>query len=284
MRVTGDIDIAREVRWSDPDLSWGTVLTMGYLHEGHLSLIRRAKNENDRLSVSIFINPTQFGSKGDLQKYPQDIEQDLMLLTKENVDLVFMPPENLMYPQNYQTKIIVERVSQPLEGAARAGHFIGVATIVTKLLNILEPDFAYFGQKDAQQVIVLKRLVQDLNSKVKIVVCPTVRESDGLALASRNVRLSQEQRTSAPVLYKALKAAEELALHGEREANHLRDQMRKIIQSEPLARIDYVSAADPNSLEELAQIKGGVLLSLAVYFGEVRLIDNILIESEILGR
>ncbi len=283
MIVTGEIEKVREERWSDPSLSWGTVLTMGYLHEGHLSLVRRAREENDRLSVSIFVNPTQFGSGKDILTYPQDIDRDIRLLAGENVDLVFMPSEELMYPPDFQTKILVEKVAQPLEGAARSGHFSGVATIVAKLFNILEPDRAYFGQKDAQQAFVIRRMVKDLNYKVDIMMCPTIREPDGLAMSSRNVRLSQEQRIAAAVLHKALEAAEERIISGETNADSLREQMRRIIHSESLAKLDYVSAANPSTLEEVEQVDGGVLLSMAVYFGDVRLIDNILIEVDVLG-
>jgi len=279
MRVSDNINVVREERWSEPDLSWGAVLTMGFLHEGHLSLVRRAREENDRVSVSIFVNPAQFGSEGDLHVYPRNIEQDLELLTRENVDLVFTPSERLMYPQDFQTNIVVEKLTLPLEGASRPGHFLGVGTIVAKLFNILDPERAYFGQKDAQQVIMLERMVKDLNFKVKIVICPIVREPDGLALSSRNVRLSQAQRAAAPALHEALKAAEEQVLAGERDADLLRGVMRKIIQAEPLAKIDYVSAADPTTLMELGTVKKGVLLSLAVFFDDVRLIDNIIIES-----
>ncbi|GMQ78210.1 MAG: pantoate--beta-alanine ligase [Anaerolineae bacterium] len=283
MIVTGEIDKIREERWANPGLSWGTVLTMGSLHDGHLSLVRRAREENDRLSVSIFINPTQFGSSKDLLTYPHDIDRDIQLLAGENVDLVFVPSEDLMYPPGYQTKILVEKVAQPLEGAARSGHFSGVATIVAKLFNILEPDRAYFGQKDAQQAIVISRMVKDLNFKVDIMMCPIIRESDGLAMSSRNVRLSLEQRIAASVLHKALEAAEKRIISGETNAESLREQMRRIIHSEPLAKLDYVSVADPRSLEEVEEVDSGVLLSLAVYFGDVRLIDNILIGGDILG-
>jgi pantoate--beta-alanine ligase len=283
MNVTGEIDKVREERWSDPGLSWGTVLTMGYLHDGHLSLVRRAREENDRLSVSIFVNPTQFGSSKALLTYPRDIDRDIRLLAVENVDLVFIPSKDLMYPPDFQTKILVEKVPQPLEGAARSGHFSGVATIVAKLLNILEPDRAYFGQKDAQQAIVIRRMVKDLNYKVDIIMCPIIREPDGLAMSSRNVRLSPEQRIAAAVLHKALEAAEERIISGETNADSLREQMRRIIHSEPIAKLDYVSAANPRTLKEVEEVDGGVLLSMAVYFGDVRLIDNILIEGDILG-
>ena len=283
MIVTGKIDKVREERWSDPGLSWGTVLTMGYLHEGHLSLVRRAREENNRLSVSIFVNPTQFGARKDLLTYPQDLDRDLRLLAGENVDLVFVPSKDVMYPPDFQTEIVVEKVSQRLEGATRSGHFLGVATIVAKLFNILEPDRAYFGQKDAQQAMVISRMVNDLNFKVEVMMCPTIREPDGLAMSSRNIRLSQEQRIAAVVLYKALEAGERSLKSGETNAENLREQMRRIIYSEPSAKLDFVSAADPRTLEEVEEVDSGVLLSLAVYFGDVRLIDNILIDGDILG-
>ncbi|WP_448592209.1 pantoate--beta-alanine ligase [Thermoflexus hugenholtzii] len=276
MRVVHTIAEARAVRRALPG-TWGFVPTMGYLHEGHLSLVRRARAENDRVAVSIFVNPTQFGPHEDYARYPRDLERDLRLLEPLGVDLVFVPSVEEMYPPGFQTWVIVEEVSRPLEGASRPGHFRGVATVVAKLFNILQPDRAYFGQKDAQQTVVIRRMVQDLNIPVEIVICPTVREPDGLAMSSRNTYLSPEERRAATVLFRALQAAKARYEAGERDAERLREAMREVIRAEPLARIDYVSVAHPETLQELEQVEGPALLSLAVYIGTTRLIDNIML-------
>jgi pantoate--beta-alanine ligase len=276
MRVVHTIAEARAVRRALPG-TWGFVPTMGYLHEGHLSLIRRARAENDRVAVSIFVNPTQFGPHEDYARYPRDLERDLRLLEPLGVDLVFVPSVEEMYPPGFQTWVIVEEVSRPLEGASRPGHFRGVATVVAKLFHILQPDRAYFGQKDAQQTVVIRRMVQDLNIPVEIVICPTVREPDGLAMSSRNTYLNPEERRSATVLFRALQIAKARYEAGERDAERLREAMREVIRAEPLARIDYVSVADPETLRELEQVEGPALLSLAVYIGTTRLIDNIML-------
>ncbi|WP_448605309.1 pantoate--beta-alanine ligase [Thermoflexus hugenholtzii] len=276
MRVVHTIAEARAVRWALPG-TWGFVPTMGYLHEGHLSLVRRARAENDRVAVSIFVNPTQFGPHEDYARYPRDLERDLRLLEPLGVDLVFVPSVEEMYPPGFQTWVIVEEVSRPLEGASRPGHFRGVATVVAKLFNILQPDRAYFGQKDAQQTVVIRRMVQDLNIPVEIVICPTVREPDGLAMSSRNTYLSPEERRAATVLFRALQAAKARYEAGERDAERLREAMREVIRAEPLARIDYVSVAHPETLQELERVEGPALLSLAVYIGTTRLIDNIML-------
>ena len=274
MIVTKEITQVRANRWKDPALSWGLVPTMGYLHEGHRALIRQARAENDRLAVTIYVNPTQFAPNEDLTTYPRSLDQDLAMLTAENVDLVFTPDDALMYPPGFQTKIILEEVTQPLEGASRPTHFQGVATVVAKLFNIIQPTRAYFGQKDAQQTVVIGQMVADLNINVDLVICPIVREPDGLALSSRNVKLSAEQRKAAVILHQALTAAAESIQAGERNAAVIRQQMEKRIASEPLARLDYVSAADPTTLQELNEIQSEVLLSTAVFFGQTRLIDN----------
>ncbi|GBD09647.1 Pantothenate synthetase [Candidatus Thermoflexus japonica] len=276
MQLARTIAEARAIRRALPG-TWGFVPTMGYLHEGHLSLVRRARAENDHVAVSIFVNPTQFGPHEDYNRYPRDLERDLRLLEPLGVDLVFAPPVEEMYPPGFQTWVVVEEVSRPLEGAARPGHFRGVATVVTKLLNIIQPDRAYFGQKDAQQAVVIRRMVQDLNIPVEIVVCPTVREPDGLAMSSRNTYLSPEERQAATVLFRALQAAKARYEQGERDAERLRAAMREVIQAEPLARLDYVSVADPETLQELSRVEDRALLSLAVYIGKTRLIDNILL-------
>lgn len=256
----------------------GCVPTMGYLHEGHLSLARRAKAENKHVVTTIFVNPTQFGPQEDLSRYPRDPERDIALLEKEGVDWLFMPssPEEI-YPSGFDTWIEMGGVTEVLEGAHRPGHFRGVATVVAKLFNIIEPHKAYFGQKDAQQVVVIKKLVRDLNFPMEIIVCPTVREHDGLAMSSRNVYLGPEERKAALVLWKSLQLAQRIFSGGSRDAQHVRSEMRSRIESEPLANIDYVSIAHPDTLEELDQIDGPALISLAVRIGATRLIDNIII-------
>jgi pantoate--beta-alanine ligase len=257
--------------------SLGLVPTMGALHAGHLSLVERARQENDHVAASIFVNPAQFSPNEDLSKYPRPIEKDLALLAGAGVDLVWTPPSEEVYPAGFQTYITVEGVAQPLEGTARPGHFRGVATMVAKLFNVFTPDRAYFGQKDAQQVAVIQRMARDLNFPLAIVVCPTRREPNGLALSSRNVYLGPAERQAAPVLYRALSAARAAYDSGERSAGRLRRTMADILAAEPLARPEYVSAADPETLAELEVIRAGVLLSLAVRIGATRLIDNILI-------
>jgi pantoate--beta-alanine ligase len=252
----------------------GFVPTMGYLHEGHLFLARRAKAENDVSVVSIFVNPIQFGPKEDFARYPRDPERDLALLEKERTDLVLMPPVEEMYPPGISTWVDVENVTKTLEGAARPGHFRGVATVVAKLFNIVEPSKAYFGQKDAQQVVVIQKMVTDLNMNLEVVVVPTQREPDGLAMSSRNVYLNPEERQAAVVLWRSMNLAQGLWQKGERDAEKIRNEMVALIRKEPLARIDYVSMADPKTLDELSRIKGSALVSMAVYVGKTRLIDN----------
>ena len=252
----------------------GFVPTMGYLHEGHLFLARRAKAENDVSVVSIFVNPTQFGPKEDFARYPRDPDRDLALLEKERTDFVLMPPVEEMYPPGTSTWVDVENVTKTLEGAARPGHFRGVSTVVAKLFNIVEPTKAYFGQKDAQQVVVIQKMVVDLNMNLEVVVVPTQREPDGLAMSSRNVYLNPQERQAAVVLWKSMNLAQGLWQKGERNAEKIRQEMVTLIKKEPLARIDYVSIADPRTLEELARIKGLALVSMAVYMGKTRLIDN----------
>jgi len=254
--------------------SFGLVPTMGALHAGHLSLVRRAKAECQHVGVSIFVNPTQFGPTEDLAKYPRTLEQDLRLLKSLGVDVVWAPSAEEMYLPGAQTWVTVDEVSAPLEGARRPGHFRGVATVVAKLFNAFTPHRAYFGQKDAQQVAVIKCMVLDLNFPLEVVVGPIIREPDGLALSSRNRYLSPEQRRSATVLYRALCAGQAMVDQGERVAGRVRAAMSALIAGEPLAREDYVSAADPDTLEELDTIRANVLLSLAVQVGATRLIDN----------
>jgi len=251
----------------------GLVPTMGFLHEGHLSLIRRAREECDQVIVSIFVNPTQFGKNEDLSKYPRDLDRDLKLI-EPLTDLVWMPTAEIMYPQGYQTWVEVEAITSPLEGAMRPGHFKGVTTVVAKLFNSVQPHKAYFGQKDAQQVAVIRQMVRDLNFPLEIVVCPIVREPDGLAMSSRNVYLDPEQRKSATILFRSLSAAEEMYADGERDAEKIRGKMKEVLKGEPLAEVQYVSCVDYDTLEELTVIKGKALLSMAVFIGKTRLIDN----------
>jgi pantoate--beta-alanine ligase len=259
--------------------SWGLVPTMGFLHAGHISLVERASIENDFVGVSIFVNPTQFGPNEDLAAYPRDLEKDLRLLEQAGADLVWVPDVAEIYPPDYQTFVVVEGVTRPLEGASRPTHFRGVTTIVAKLFNVFQPTRAYFGQKDAQQVVVIRQMVRDLNIPVDLVVCPTVREPDGLAMSSRNSYLTAEQRAAAPVLYRALTAARAAWENGERSGERLRQVMSDVLEGEPHARADYVSAADPITLEELGTAVRGVLLSMAVRIGKARLIDNLLLEE-----
>jgi len=257
---------------------------MGYLHDGHLSLVRAARAENDRVAVSIFVNPTQFGPHEDLDAYPRDLERDLALLERERVDLVFAPHESQMYPEGYATYVeVTGPLAQRLEGASRPGHFRGVATVVCKLFNLVQPTRAYFGQKDAQQVLVIQKMVQDLNMNVQVVVLPTLREPDGLAMSSRNTYLQPNEREAALVLNRSLMKAREMYVSGERDAERIRRAMRDLIEAEPLARIDYVSVANATDLSELdtiGQDAAGkrILISLAVRIGRTRLIDNTVIE------
>ncbi|NJN98959.1 MAG: pantoate--beta-alanine ligase [Anaerolineales bacterium] len=279
MKIFTDIKDIRAQRWADPLLTWGLVPTMGYLHEGHLALVRRAREENDRVGVSIFVNPIQFNNPNDLTAYPRDMERDLALLQEAGADLVWTPPPDIVYPPGYQTYIEVEEVTRPLEGTSRPGHFRGVATVVAKLFNVFQPQRAYFGQKDAQQVVVIKRMVEDLNFNLEIVVHPTVREADGLAMSSRNARLSPAARQQATCLYRALQAAKTALESGQREAEALRAVMRDIIETTPLAHLDYISVAHPDTLAELDVVEDRALLSLAVFVAEVRLIDNMVIAA-----
>ncbi|MEP0806340.1 MAG: pantoate--beta-alanine ligase [Chloroflexota bacterium] len=273
MRKITSLEELRSARLS-LDGAVGFVPTMGYLHEGHLSLIRRAREECRHVVVSIFVNPTQFGPNEDLARYPRDLERDLSLIEPLGVDVVWTPTAEEMYPQGYQTWVEVEAMTRPLEGAMRPGHFRGVTTVVAKLFNAVQPHKAYFGQKDAQQVAVIRRMTLDLNFPIEIVVCPTVREADGLAMSSRNVYLSPEQRQAATVLFRSLSAAKELYDAGERNAEKLRKKMMEVLAAEPLAEVQYVSCADYDTLEELSEITGKALLSMAVFIGRTRLIDN----------
>ncbi|MFC1918028.1 pantoate--beta-alanine ligase [Chloroflexota bacterium] len=256
----------------------GFVPTMGYLHEGHLTLVRHARQENASVVASIFVNPTQFGPREDFKKYPRDLTRDLDLLEKSGTDLVFIPEADEMYPSNYSSWVDVEKVTERLEGVVRPGHFRGVTTVVAKLFNLVAPDTAYFGQKDAQQAIVIRKMATDLNMNLKVVTLPTVREPDGLAMSSRNTYLKPEQRQAATILYKSLKLAEYLHQKGEKDAAKIRREMTQLLQQEPLSQISYVSIADNETLEELYDMKTPALVSLAVKIGDTRLIDNIVLE------
>jgi len=278
MMIVSSLDELRAARLL-LDGRLGLVPTMGYLHEGHLSLVRRAREECDRVAASIFVNPTQFGPTEDLSKYPRDLDRDLSLLEAAGVDLVWTPDNETMYPPDFSTWVEVEGLTRPLEGAARPGHFRGVTTVVAKLFNVVQPQAAYFGQKDAQQAAVVRKMTRDLNFPVEIVVCPTVREADGLAMSSRNSYLSPEERKSAVVLFRALTAAREAFERGERDAESLRKVMSETLASEPRARTQYVSCADYDTLEELGTVTGKALLSMAVFIGKTRLIDNFVVGS-----
>lgn len=254
----------------------GFVPTMGFLHEGHLALARRAKAENDITLVSIFVNPTQFAPGEDFERYPRDEERDLELLRDVGINAVYMPAPAVMYPGGYQTSVDVERVTQPLEGASRPGHFRGVTTVVLKLFNAVEPTRAYFGRKDAQQLRVIQRMTLDLDLGVEIVPCDIVRESDGLALSSRNVYLSPAQRAAAPAIHRALSRANAAHSAGERDANALRTMVRRDLERVPGAVLDYVSLADDETLDELSgPVSRPAMLSTVVKFGPTRLLDNI---------
>ncbi len=253
----------------------GLVPTMGYFHEGHLSLIRRAKRENDLVVVSLFVNPAQFGPNEDFSSYPRDLKRDQDMATGAGTDILFVPKQNEIYPAGYQTTIEVTEISRGLCGAARPGHFKGVATIVLKLFNIVEPDRAYFGEKDAQQLRVIKRMAADLNCRIEIIGCPIIRESDGLAMSSRNAYLTHPERQAATVLFRTLQTAKRQIDSGERDPQKLQQMMRNIIESEPLATPEYIEIVDSITLEHQATISGEILVALAVRIGKTRLIDNL---------
>ncbi|NJL34166.1 MAG: pantoate--beta-alanine ligase [Chloroflexaceae bacterium] len=283
MEVVETIEAMRQARRAFGRV--GLVPTMGFLHTGHLALIRRAHAECEQVVVSVFVNPTQFAPHEDFESYPRNMDRDLALLAGEGVDLVFTPASSTMYPAGYNTFVDVYGVTDTLEGAARPGFFRGVATVVCKLFTIVQPDRAYFGQKDAQQTVVVRKMVRDLNLPLEVVVCPTVREADGLAMSSRNAYLNAAERQAAPVLYRALTAAQQQYLAGERDAGTLRDTMQQVLAHEPLAQPEYVSVADLHTLQELAWVgDSGALLSMAVRVGPTRLIDNIMLDASRAGQ
>lgn len=256
----------------------GFVPTMGYLHQGHLSLIQAAKKENDFVVVSVFVNPTQFGVGEDLEAYPRDLERDARLSEAAGADVIFHPSVEEMYPGKYLTYVEVEEITKKLCGISRPTHFKGVTTVVNKLFNIVQPDKAYFGQKDAQQVAVIQKMVKDLNMNLEIIPCPIVREEDGLAMSSRNTYLTPEQRKAALILSKSLFAVKEMINDGCKDAAELKKFITSSISSEPLANIDYIEIVDAVTLDDISTLKGSILVALAVKFGKTRLIDNIRVE------
>ena len=277
MQVFKTAEDIRSVRKQNWGLDWGFIPTMGSLHEGHLSLIKRARSENDRVGVSIFVNPKQFNNADDLAKYPRNPDRDLALLESAGVDLVWMPEVEDVYPPGFQTYVDTGELGLPLEGASRPGHFKGVCTIVTKLFNVFQPYRAYFGQKDAQQALIIRRMVRDLNFDIRIVMCPTFREPGGLAMSSRNVRLNQEDRQVALVLNKALTLAQNKFSKGEHNSDVLIAAMYNFVDSVMGTSIDYISINDTETLEPVIVAKSGDLVSLAVEIDGVRLIDNIIL-------
>lgn len=281
MNIVKTISEARnEVKnWRKQGLSVGLVPTMGYLHEGHKSLIDRACKENDKVVVSVFVNPTQFGPGEDLATYPRDIQRDAALCEDAGAALIFNPEPEEMYFDDFHTYVTMESLSDELCGKTRPIHFRGVCTVVSKLFHIVAPDRAYFGQKDAQQLAIIKRMVRDLNFDIEIVGCPIVREADGLAKSSRNTYLNPEERKAALVLSKAVGLGQELIQKGERNADVIVEKMKQLIEEEPLAKIDYVQAVDAISIQPVAEIKGTVLVAMAVYIGKTRLIDNFIYEA-----
>jgi pantoate--beta-alanine ligase len=271
--------VARKIR-RDQDRNIGLVPTMGALHEGHLSLVREARRMCDVVVVSVFVNPTQFGPSEDYEHYPRNLTKDTALLTDYNVDYIFAPAPEEIYPKDFSSYVNVGGLSKLLEGEARPGHFRGVATVVAILLNTVRPDFAFFGQKDAQQALIIKRMVRDLAFDTEIVILPTVREDSGLAISSRNLYLGSEERESASVIHRALRQAKEVFKRGERHASKLAEIVRTTIETEPRVRVDYVSVVDAETLEKLDKLdERPTLIAVAAYVGKTRLIDNIVMNK-----
>ncbi|MBC7246239.1 MAG: pantoate--beta-alanine ligase [Actinobacteria bacterium] len=256
----------------------GLVPTMGFFHAGHLSLMKAARAENDRVVVSLFVNPTQFAPGEDLEDYPRDLARDARMAEEVGVDYIFHPGVEDMYPQPYLSYVEVEGITEGLCGASRPGHFRGVATVVAKLFHIVPAQRAYFGLKDAQQVRVIQKMVEDLNFDIDIVVCPTVREEDGLAMSSRNIYLGEEERKAATAIYRSLRLAEEMAREGERDAAAVLAAVRRVLEGEPLVRPEYVEAVDWTDLRPVAEMRGRVLIAVAARVGRARLIDNVLLD------
>ncbi|MGL5635076.1 MAG: pantoate--beta-alanine ligase [Sarcina sp.] len=276
MIVVDKIKEVREVtkEWTINKESIGYVPTMGFLHEGHKSLIDKARLENDKVVVSIFVNPTQFGEGEDLDAYPRDLERDLELCKNAGVDMVFVPQPSEMYFKDATTKISMETLSEELCGKSRPVHFGGVCTVVTKLFNIVNPTRAYFGEKDAQQLAIIKRMVRDLNFDVEVIGCPIVRESDGLAKSSRNTYLSKEEREAAIVLHKSLEIAKSIIENGERNVSVIIENIERVIKAKKLAKIDYIEVVDSKSIQKVDVVEEDVLVAIAIYIGKTRLIDN----------
>jgi pantoate--beta-alanine ligase len=283
MTIIEDIQAMRGViqDWKHQNNSIGFVPTMGFLHEGHASLIREARKQNDKVVVSIFVNPTQFGPNEDFDQYPRNLEADIECCKKEEVDVIFTPSREEMYPHPTYTFVDIDHLGNSLCGAKRPGHFRGVCTVVSKLFHIILPDRAYFGEKDAQQLIIIQKMLQDLNIPVQIVPCVTVREKDGLAMSSRNSTLSSQERMAAQVLSKSLELANNLIMQGETNTSIIQRQMKERIQLDPLASLDYIEIVDAQTLTPLEHIQGDVLIALAVYIGNTRLIDNYRIHLEV---
>lgn len=280
MKVIKKISEMKEISklWKKEGYKISFVPTMGFLHEAHLALVRKARELGDKTVVSIFVNPLQFGPKEDFREYPRDLERDLDLLVKENVDIVFVPDVEEMYPPDFQTYVEVTKLTTGLCGAFRPGHFKGVTTVVLKLFNIVNPDIAIFGEKDYQQLQVIKQMVKDLNLDIEIVSHPTVREEDGLAMSSRNTYLSPDERKYATALYRALLLAKKLVKEGERDSQKIKKEMEKFIHGFPFTKVQYIEFVDPQSLEPVKKIDRPVLCALAVFVGKARLIDNMLID------
>ena len=280
MKVVHTVKEVRDIvkGWKKEGVSVGFVPTMGFLHEGHKSLILKSVKENDKTVVSVFVNPTQFGPTEDLDKYPRDLEHDTELVTSAGADLIFNPSPAEMYPNHFTTTVNTTEVSEFLCGAKRPVHFGGVCLVLTKLFNIVQPNKAYFGQKDAQQLAVVKRFVRDLNFDIEIIGCPIVRETDGLAKSSRNTYLSPEERKAATILYKSLCAGKALIENGEKNSEKVKDAIRNVLNTEPLAKVDYVEVVDNTNIQPIDTIKGEVLVAIAVYIGTTREIDNFIIE------
>lgn len=279
MKIVSTVEQVREEvkKWRQQGLTIGLVPTMGYLHEGHKSLIDKAVAQNDKVVVSVFVNPIQFGPTEDLATYPRDLERDAALCEDAGAALIFHPEKEDMYFDDFCTYIDMDGLTKGLCGKTRPTHFRGVCTVVGKLFNIVHPDRAYFGQKDAQQLAVVRRMVRDLNFDLEIVGCPIIREEDGLAKSSRNTYLSEEERKAAVILHKGLVKGEEMVRAGEKDVKKVLNAITEIIESEPLARIDYVEAVDFDNIETIDTIEGSVLVAVAVYIGKTRLIDNFIV-------
>lgn len=282
MQMVKRIDEVRSAvkQWKKEGLSVGLVPTMGFLHEGHKSLIERAVKENDRVVVSDFVNPTQFGPTEDLASYPRDLERDAKLCEEAGAALLFHPEPEEMYFEDRTTSVNMEGLTKELCGKSRPIHFSGVCTVVSKLFNIVTPDRAYFGQKDAQQLAIIKRMVRDLNFDIEIVGCPIIREEDGLAKSSRNTYLSEQERKAAVILSQSLKIGKDMIEKGETDAKNVKEEIVKKLQTEPLAKIDYVEVVDFNTIKPISEIKGDVLTAIAVYIGKTRLIDNFIVSNK----